>query len=162
MGTMYPRSDDYPPYPELFNKNSNLAVIVSTTHVGILLANFVFRKKSRHCFAHVRVMGWNETPYSGKYLAPKEKHFLVGLCLSMIEYSAAPSTGIAWLKRWIFQFTNVLVSNDAVSPLWTVWFISNGRQLAQMKSGSSVSHNSFWYFCANMSSTWNWMMDGGL
>ena len=44
MGTIYPHFDHYPPYPEIFNKNSYFAVIVGTTQVGNLPENFVFRK----------------------------------------------------------------------------------------------------------------------
>ena len=51
MGTTYPCSDHYLPYPKIFNIDSYFAVIVSTKQ------NYVFRKKFWPCVANWRVMG---------------------------------------------------------------------------------------------------------
>ena len=47
MGTIYPRSDHYLPYPEILNKDSYFAVTVGTTQVGNFQENIVFRKIRR-------------------------------------------------------------------------------------------------------------------
>ena len=51
MGLIYPRSEYYLSYPEMFNKDSYFAVIVGIPQVGNLLENIVFRK-IRYCLAH--------------------------------------------------------------------------------------------------------------
>ena len=57
MGTIYPCFDHYLSKPEIFNKDSYLAVIVGTTEEGNILENFVFRKKFWHYSSHWRVLG---------------------------------------------------------------------------------------------------------
>ena len=49
MGTIYPRSDHYPPNPEISKKISILQSCA--TQVGILQENFV-AEESRHHFVH--------------------------------------------------------------------------------------------------------------
>ena len=79
MGTIYPRSDHYPPYPEIF-KHSYFAVIGGTTQVKNPEENLVIRKiPALFCPMEGQ---WGKTnsgnPISAKYWATRGLKLMLG------------------------------------------------------------------------------------